>query len=304
MSHSPNRRSFLLTLAALPLATTSCARVVRQPDAHPDAATAQARLAAIERALDGRLGLFALDTANGAELGHRADERFPLCSTFKMMLAAAILARSAETKDLLQQRVRYDRSDLVTYSPLTEKHLAGGMTVAELCAAAVQYSDNTAANLLMELLGGPATVTAFARSIGDRDFRLDRWETELNSAIPGDPRDTTTPAAMGHSLDRLVLGNALGQDQRAQLQDWLRGNTTGDARIRAGVPADWQVGDKTGTGNYGTANDIGVLWPAQRAPIVLAIYTTQHAEDAQARSDIIVAATQVVVDWANRPSRI
>ena len=300
MSHSPNRRSFLLTLAALPLATTSCARVVRQPNAQTEAATAQARLAEVERALGGRLGLFALDTANGAELGHRADERFPLCSTFKMMLAAAILARSAETKDLLQQRVRYDRSDLVTYSPLTEKHLASGMTVAELCAAAVQYSDNTAANLLMELLGGPATVTAFARSIGDRDFRLDRWETELNSAIPGDPRDTTTPAAMGHSLDRLVLGNALGQDQRAQLQDWLRGNTTGDARIRAGVPADWQVGDKTGTGNYGTANDIGVLWPAQRAPIVLTIYTTQHAEHAQARSDIIVAATQVVVDWADK----
>lgn len=298
MEPTPNRRAFLLTVAALPLALAGCARTVRQPETSRIAADAQDRLGRLERDLGGRLGLFALDTSDGAQLGHRADERFPLCSTFKMMLAAAILERSATTADLLQQRVRYDRGDLVTYSPLTEKHVDTGMTVAELCVAAVQYSDNTAANLLMELLGGPAAVTEFARRIGDRDFRLDRWETELNSAIPGDPRDTTTPAAMGHSLHRLVLGDALGAEQRAQLQDWLRGNTTGGARIRAGVPADWQVGDKTGTGSYGTAHDIGVLWPPQRAPIVLAIYTAHASPEAEARSDIIAAAARVVADWA------
>jgi beta-lactamase class A len=297
MTPSPNRRAFLLTLAALPLAAASRTWAAGSSTTAPETEAAQARLAQIERELNGRLGLFALNTANGAQLGYRADERFPLCSTFKVMLAAAILHRSAATTDLLQQRIRYDRSDLVTYSPRTEKHLATGMTVAELCAAAVQYSDNTAANLLIKLLGGPAAVTAFARASGDDDFRLDRWETALNSAIPGDPRDTTTPAAMGHSLQRLALGDVLNASRRAQLQDWLRGNTTGDARIRAGVPAHWQVGDKTGTGDYGTANDVAVLWPPQRAPLTLAIYTTQPAQDAGARSDIIAAATQVVVDW-------
>ena len=303
MKHIPRRRAFLLTLAALPLATVNRASATKGADPSSHDPAAQARLLQLEGELGGRLGLYALDTADGAELGHRADERFPLCSTFKVMLAAAILERSTGIPDLLQQRIRYQRSDLVTYSPLTEKHLADGMTVAELCAAAVQYSDNTAANLLMKLLGGPAAVTAFARGIGDRDFRLDRWETELNTASPGDPRDTTTPAAMGRSLQRLALGDALQAAQRTQLQDWLRGNTTGAARIRAGVPPDWQVGDKTGTGSYGTANDIAVLWPPQRAPIVLAIYTAHDDDQAAARSDIIAAAAQIGADWIERRNR-
>ncbi len=298
MNHSANRRAFLLTVAALPLVAAGRAWAAESSNTARDTEAAQARLTLIERELNGRLGLFALDTANGTQLGHRADERFPLCSTFKMMLAAAILDHSGRNAGLLQQRIHYNRSDLVTYSPRTEKHLASGMTVAELCAAAVQYSDNTAANLLIKLLGGPAAVTAFARASGDNDFRLDRWETELNSAIPGDPRDTTTPAAMGRSLQRLTLGDVLEPSGRTQLQDWLRGNTTGDARIRAGVPKDWQVGDKTGTGAYGSANDIGVLWSPQHAPIVLAIYTTHDIQDAAARSDIIAAAAQVVVNWA------
>ena len=167
----------------------------------------------------------------------------------------------------MQQRIKYQQRDLVTYSPITEQHVKDGMTVAALCAAAMQYSDNTASNLLMKILGGPEAVTAFARSIGDRQFRLDRWETALNSSIPGDRRDTSTPNAMGQSLQRLALGNALEPHLQAQLQAWLRGNTTGAARIRAGVPADWQVGDKTGTGDYGTANDIAVLWPPRRSPV-------------------------------------
>ncbi|MCY1276413.1 Beta-lactamase Toho-1 [compost metagenome] len=283
------RRQFLLASAALPVAWAFAAEVASR--------SAQDRLEQLERDLGGRLGLFALDSADGAWLGHRADEPFPLCSTFKAILAAAILQRSTSTAGLLEQRINYAQSSLVEYSPITERHLAGGMTVAELCAAAIQYSDNTAANLLMELLGGPTAVTEFALSIGDSAFRLDRWETELNTAIPGDPRDTTTPSAMGRSLQRLVLGDALGVAQRQQLADWLLGNTTGAARIRAGVPSEWQVGDKTGTGVYGTANDVAVLWPPQRSPIIVAIYTTRHEQDAEARNDVIAAAARVVVDW-------
>lgn len=197
----------------------------------------------------------------------------------------------------MQQRIKYQQRDLVTYSPITEQHINDGMTVAALCAAAMQYSDNTASNLLMKILGGPGSVTAFARSIGDRQFRLDRWETALNSSIPGDRRDTSTPNAMGVSLQRLALGSALEPHLQAQLQAWLRGNTTGAARIRSSVPANWQVGDKTGTGDYGTANDVAVLWSPQRAPVVVAIYTTQGEKDAKARNDIIASATRIVVDW-------
>lgn len=211
--------------------------------------------AALEHAAGGRLGVCAIDSASGRRAQHRADERFPFCSTFKAMLGAAVLARSVERPGLLQQRVTYGPSDLVNYSPVSGKHVGTGMTVAELCEAAIQYSDNSAANLAMKLIGGPSAVTAYARSIGDDAFRLDRWETELNTALPGDPRDTTTPAAMAASMRVLTLGDALPPAQRAQLVAWLRGNKVGDKRIRAGVPAGSQVGDKTGTGDYGTTND-------------------------------------------------
>ncbi|RYY77709.1 MAG: class A beta-lactamase, partial [Comamonadaceae bacterium] len=185
-------------------------------------------------------------------------------------------------------------ADLVSYSPVTQKHAGDGMTVAGLCAAALQYSDNTAGNLLIRLLGGIDAVTAYARGIGDSAFRLDRWETELNTAIPGDPRDTTTPAAMATSVQRLALGDALGAPQRAQFVAWLRGNTTGATRIRAGVPADWELGDKTGTGDYGTTNDVAVLWPPGRPPLVMAIYFAQPASDAAARNDVLASAARIV----------
>jgi beta-lactamase class A len=256
--------------------------------------SAASQLKALEAASNGRLGVAALDTASGAIVNYRADERFAFCSTFKVMLASAILARSAHEDGLLGQRIRYTQGDLVNYSPVSEMHVADGMTVAELCAAALQYSDNSAANLLIRLLGGSPAVTAFARSIGDDEFRLDRMETELNTAIPGDLRDTTTPAAMARSLQRLALGNALDAREREQLQTWMRGNTTGDARIRAGVPRDWQVADKTGTGDYGTSNDVAVLWPPSKAPIVVVVYFTQREPDAKARNDVIASGAKIV----------
>lgn len=257
---------------------------------------AQDRLAALESAAGGWLGVAALNTTNGAQISHRANERFPFCSTFKVLAASAILKRSAAENGLLQRRIAYTKAELVAYSPITEKHVGDGLTVAELCAAALQYSDNTAANLLMKLLGGPAAVTAFARSIGDDQFRLDRWETELNTAIPGDPRDTSTPAAMAASLQRLALGNALGGAERERLVAWMRGNTTGATRIRAGVPADWQVADKTGSGDYGTANDVGVAWPPGKPPIVLAIYFTQRDKDAPYRNDVLASAARIAAE--------
>ncbi|HEF4840649.1 TPA: PenA family class A beta-lactamase [Burkholderia vietnamiensis] len=293
MTYSSQRRTLLLAAASAPLVVTvgACAA---PSAAAPDIASA-ATFAALERAAGGRLGVCAIDTASGRRAQHRADERFPFCSTFKAMLGAAVLARSVEHPGLLQQRVTYAQADLVNFSPVSGRHVDTGMTVAQLCEAAIQYSDNTAANLAMKLIGGPAAVTAYARSIGDDTFRLDRWETELNTALPGDLRDTTTPAAMAASIRALTLGDALPPAQRAQLVTWMRGNKVGDKRIRAGVPAGSQVADKTGTGDYGTTNDAGVVWLPSRAPIVLAVYYTQARADAKAKENVIAAAARIAV---------
>jgi len=233
------------------------------------------------------------NTGSGVRLQHRAHERFPLCSTFKLMLAAAVLERSTRDGSLLSRNLSYGKGDLIDHSPITEKHVATGMTVAAMCAATIQYSDNAAANLLLKVLGGPATITAFARGIGDQTFRLDRTEPELNTSIPGDPRDTTTPAAMSDSIQRLVLGDALGAGQRDQLRTWLLGNTTNTERFLAGVPAGWKVGDKTGGGSYGSNNDVGVLWPPAGAPIVLSVYLTFPQKDAKVRNDVVASATRI-----------
>ncbi len=291
MTHSSSRRTLLLAAASTPF-IAACSSWATEAS---KGASPETKLAALEKSAAGRLGVAALDTANGATLMHRADERFAFCSTCKVMIVSAILTRSAKEPGFLQQRVRYTKADLVAYSPVTGRHVAEGMTIGELCAAGIDYSDNTSANLLMRIVGGPSAVTAFARSIGDDTFRLDRWETELNTAIPGDPRDTTTPAAMLASVQRLALGDALGAPQRDQLQAWMRANTTGGERIRAGVPAGWDVIDKTGTGDYGATNDVAVVWPPAKPPIVLVTYFTQRDRDAKSRSDVLADAARIVV---------
>ena len=257
-------------------------------------ADAEDALAKLEGAAGGRLGVYAVDTGSGAQIQLRANERFPFCSTFKFILVSAILDRSACDAGLLEHHVFYTQKDLAHYSPITEKHLTNGMTVAGLCAAAIQYSDNTAANQLIKILGGPAAVTEFARTTGNSEFRLDRWETELNSAIPGDPRDTATPASMARSMEGFALGKSLQPPQQKQLVEWLLGNTTGAKRIRAGVPSGWKVGDKTGSGDYGTANDVGVVWPPGRKPLVIAIYHTQTNADAKWNDEVIASAARIV----------
>ena len=285
-----HRRSFLQIVATLPLWAIS-SRAFAQSSKNPTA-----QFAELETRFGARLGVFALDTARGVQIHYRAAERFPLLSTFKVMAVAAVLKRSERETNLLSQRVRYNKTNLVTYSPITQKHLANGMTIGELCAAALQYSDNTAGNLLLRLLGGPQALTRFARSTGNNAFRLDRWETALNSAIPGDARDTATPEAMARTLRNFALGNALAPTSRAQLIEWLCGNTTGDKRIRAAVPRGWKVGDKTGSGDYGTANDIAVIFPPNRAPIVMAIYTTHKVADAKRSEQLIVEAARIALN--------
>lgn len=256
----------------------------------------QQKLADLEKRSGGRLGVALINTADNSQILYRGNERFPMCSTSKAMAVSAILKKSETQKDLLNKNVVIRTSDLVNYNPITEKHLDTGMTISELSAAAIQYSDNAAMNKLIEQLGGTENLTQFARSIGDETFRQDRTEPALNSAIPGDERDTTTPEAMAKSLRKLTLGNALGEAQRAQLISWLKGNTTGGESIRAGLPATWRVGDKTGGGDYGTTNDIAVIWPENRDPLILVTYFTQTQQGAKSRKDILASAARIVTE--------
>jgi beta-lactamase class A len=239
----------------------------------------------IESGSGGRLGVAVLDTATLRHAEHRSSERFPMCSTFKLLAAAAVLQRVDKGREQLDRRIKFQASDLVAYSPVTKEHVGGeGMALAELCAAAMNFSDNTAGNLLLASLGGPQALTAYARSIGDQFTRLDRIETGLNEAVPGDPRDTTTPAAMLQNLRTLLFGNALSAASKDQLTKWLLGNRTGDARLRTGLPSGWRCGDKTGSGEHGSTNDIGVIWPPQGAPLIVTVYLTETAAAAGARN--------------------
>ena len=264
-----------------------------------EASELDSALARLEQQHHGRLGLAYIDSGSGESYSYRGEERFAFCSTFKAVLAGAVLQRSVSQPGLLDKQVHYAATDLLAYAPITKTHLDKGMRIGELAAAAVQYSDNTAANLLLQEIGGVQALNRFVQGLGDPAFRLDRIEPHLNSAEPGDVRDTTTPLAMAHTLQAMTLGKGLPQAQQAQLISWLKGNTTGAQSIQAGVPAGWQVGDKTGAGSYGTTNDIAILWPEQGAPKVLAIYFTQPAADAQANRAILAEATRLVLQDKN-----
>jgi beta-lactamase class A len=247
-------------------------------------ALAAGRLAAVETKVGGRLGVAALDLASGEKLAHRADERFAMCSTFKAMAVAAALARLDRGLERLDRFVPFGQADVLDYAPVARAHVKdGGMAFGDLCAAAVEFSDNTAANLILASIGGPAGWTHFVRTLGDGLSRLDRNEPALNTAVVGDPRDTTTPLAMLADLRLVLLGKVLSAASRDRLAGWMVACETGKARLRAGLPAAWRVGDKTGTGAHGSANDIAVVWTATQ-PIVIACYLTgAEAASADAR---------------------
>jgi len=252
----------------------------------------------LEKASGGRLGIAMIDTGSGKRIDYRGDERFPMCSTFKALLAAAVLQRVDAGKDQLTRRVLVNKSDIIAHSPVTEKRIGGeGISLAELCAATVTQSDNAAANLLLTDISGPEGLTRFVRSLGDPVTRLDRNEPALNEARPGDPRDTTTPKAIISNLQTLVLGAALEPASREQLGRWLIDNKTGDAQIRAGLPSGWRVGDKTGSDGRGTSNDIAVIWPPGQAPIVLAVYLTGATVSGTGQKATIAAVASAIATF-------
>ena len=285
---SVTRRHFTIGAAAGLIVGASSRQTLCAQEAPRDI---RGELERIEAETGGRLGIAAVDTGSGRTVAYRADERFPMCSTAKLLGCGAVLSRVDVELESLDRHIRFTADDLMTYSPATKEHVGGdGMTLDAICRAALTLSDNTAANLIVASLGGPASVTAFARSLGDPVTRVDRIETSLNEATPGDPRDTTTPNAMAGDLRALVLGDALSPKSRATLAAWMVANTTGDAKLRAGVPSNWRVGDKTGSGDHGSSNDVAVLWPPDRSPLVVAAYLTGAESVTEAVRSASIAA--------------
>jgi len=285
-----------MTLALLggPLAGALAAPLARAAQGPGDPRAFEARLADLERQTGGRLGVAVLHDSGRLRLGHRQDERFPLCSTFKLLLVAQVLARCDQGTEALERPVPVSPADLLDYAPATRAFAGRDMSVAALCEAALTLSDNTAANLLLARGGGPAGLTAFLRGLGDPITRLDRYEPALNEANPGDPRDTTSPVAMALSLRRLLLEDALAPASRARLEAWMVATRTGAARLRARLPADWVAGDKTGTGLRGTYNDVALFRPPRGGPWLVTAYLTGATATA-ARCEAALAAIGALI---------
>jgi beta-lactamase class A len=279
-----HRRLFLAGLAA---SVAYVRALAAAPSPEERVTLANKRLTEIEARKGGRLCFFVRDTGTGATIEHRADERFPMCNTFKLLAAAAALKHVDQGAERLERKIAYGPSDLLEYAPIAKAHVAeGGMTVADLCAAAIDWSDNTAGNLVLQSIGGPAGFTQFARSLGDEVTRLDRNEPTLNESLPGDERDTTSPRAMAATMQKVLVGDALSDASRSQLQTWLIGDKVGDKRLRAGLPPSWRIGDKTGTGERGSTNAVAILWPPGRAPLIATVYYTGSSASVDARNAV------------------
>lgn len=276
----------LLGAAALVL-SPGFARESERADAH-------ARLARLERRHGGRLGVAILDTASGRHVMHRGDERFLMCSTFKLLAVAAVLARVDRGAERLDRRIVFAPSALLEYAPVTRHHVGEpGMRVDKLCQAAITVSDNTAVNLLLASLGGPAAVTSFVRGLGDQVTRLDRIEPELNVGSPGDIRDTTTPQAMLVTMQKVLLTDVLAESSRQQLIAWLLACKTGDEQLRAGFPHGWVAGDKTGSGSHRETNDVAVVWPPGRKPLLVTAYYADSSAGITERKRVLAEVGRI-----------
>ncbi|MCU7757078.1 class A beta-lactamase (plasmid) [Bacillus cereus] len=250
--------------------------------------------AKLEKEYDAKLGIYALDTGTNQTVSYRSDDRFAFASTSKSLAVGALLRQNSI--EALDERITYTRKDLSNYNPITEKHVDTGMTLKELADASVRYSDSTAHNLILKKLGGPSAFEKILREIGDTVTNSERFEPELNEVNPGETHDTSTPKTIAKTLQSFTLGTVLPSEKRELLVDWMKRNTTGDKLIRAGVPKGWEVADKTGAGSYGTRNDIAVIWPPNKKPIVLAILSNHDKKDAEYDDKLIADATKIVLN--------
>ena len=286
-----NRRRFLQGSTGA-IAVAMCGRSQAMMDAE-----AADKFAALEIASKGRLGVTILDTTTGERLSYRGDERFAMLSTFKALAAGCVLSRVDRNEEKLDRRVMYAQGDVLSYAPVTKLHVADGLTMGEICAAAVMLSDNTAGNLMLASFGGPAGLTAWLRGLGDTVSRLDRTEPDLNEARPGDLRDTTTPNAIADTLRKLFTSDALSATSQQRLADWMIAGKTGGMRLRAGLPTGWPVGDKTGTNDTNCANDVAIVWPPQRAPLIIASFLANAGVTSLQRDDTHADVARIAAAW-------
>lgn len=276
------------------LLVLACASISAAENADPFTRS----IRALEERHGGRIGVAALDTADRRLLSHRGDEKFAMCSTFKFPLAAAVAARIDAGEERWDRKITYGEKDLLTHAPVARKPenlRAGAITVEDCCAASIQWSDNTTANLLLATIGGPAGLTRHFRSLGDASSRLDRIEPALNENRDDDPRDTTTPEAMVTTMEKILLGGSLSPESRKRLADWLVDNRTGDKRLRAAMDPKWKTGDKTGTGENGAVNDIAIVWPGgDKPPWLIAVYYTGSKATPEQREKVVAEAGGIV----------
>lgn len=293
VGHMSFKKIILLAIVVLSLLTTSII-----PTYALTQSNAQQQLAALEQKNNGTVGIAAINTDNNFNFLYHADQRFPFQSTFKAMLAATVLKQSMTDSTLLAEKITYSQKDLLGWAPITQKNLKTGMTVSDLCAATVMYSDNGAARVLVNKLGGTDKINTFARSIGNKSFNLVHYEPYLNSN-PNKTDDTVTPLAMAQSFQQFALGNTLDNSQRQLFQTWLKQSQTGFKRIRASAPKDWTIGDKTGSGGgangYGVTNDVAILWPPKHAPLIIAIYFVSHDPNADVNDAAVANAAKIVI---------
>nr|WP_232214644.1 class A beta-lactamase [Rubidibacter lacunae] len=251
----------------------------------------------IEAALDARVGIAVYDKETDRNWQYHADERFPMNSTFKTIACAALLSLVDSAQEKLDRIVVFDESDLVDYSPITETRFGPpGMTLDELCEATMSVSDNSAGNFVMEAIGGPEAITQFMRSIGDEVSRLDRWYPSISESVPGDKRDTTSPNSMAMMLEQLVLKQTLSLGSRQKLENWLKGNEVSDNLFRAVIPSDWDIGDRSGAGQYGSRSIAAIMWPPQREPVVAAVYITETEASFAERNAAISEIGEEIVE--------
>lgn len=290
-----NKFKFAILMSLVVFFLTSCGKVTNQPPVNTKSDTYTSAFSQLEGKYGVKIGVYAFDTETNKEVIYRADDKFPYCSTFKVLAAGAVLKQ--DSLEQLKQVVKYTQKDILSYAPITKDNVDKGMTIEEICNAAIRFSDNTAGNLLFDHIGGPNGFKAALNQLGDNVTQPTRIEPDLNEAIPGDIRDTSTPRQLATDLQAYTTGDVLTADKKKILIDWMTGNATGNKLIRAGAPEGWVVADKSGAGSYGTRNDIAIVMPPNRKPITIAILSTYDIKEAKYDDNLIAQASKIVFDF-------
>lgn len=282
----------IFVVVAMVVFLLSCGQPTLQASQFDEGEILNLTFARLENDHQAKIGVYALDTESNKTVSYHADDRFAYCSTSKVLMVGAVLRQ--ESLEGIKKTVTYTQKDILSYAPITAKYVETGMTLEEICSAALRVSDNTAANLLLAHIGGIDGFKMSLRQIGDMVTEPSRNEPMLNEAVPGDWRDTSTPHQLAVDFQSYILGDVLTAEKKNILVSWMSGNKNTDTLIRAGMQTDWIVADKSGTGGYGTRNDVAIITPPGRKPIILAILTTHNDKNAKADDQLLAEIARII----------